>query len=227
MDGVERGCAGPGPGRGLLLFITVDLGIDQARAVIDRGMQERVTGPGTGLASSVSTEGAVATTVGDPTDLFHIDLNELTRSVSFVADVLGPANTDSGVQIDVSEQRDAISGEDLRCRRLRNTQVVGDAVSIPPARDTQPDHAPLQTLRRTIRRRVRARGTIPHRYPAADTVTGRPLRYRAPRDLETLRDARLGLSPLHDEASDLQSAFRRDSSAGVGSVGHEDLLVVV
>ena len=76
----------PERSRGGALFVVEDLGVGDAGAVIDRGVDESIpnrrTLRGRRLAATVDPPPAP---VGDPRQLLHVDMHQLTGSVALIA----------------------------------------------------------------------------------------------------------------------------------------------
>lgn len=78
--GVPPSSSGPEPGSGRGLFIGVDLGVDDASAVVDGRVQIHVAGTRvTAVAVLASAVHPPAATVGDGGQFLDVDMDQLTR----------------------------------------------------------------------------------------------------------------------------------------------------
>ena len=134
----------PERGGGVAGFVVVDLGVHEAGAVIECRVDEPVASSAVAAAATVEPPAAA---VGDPTDLLHIDVDELTRPVALIA----ADRFDVGGPVSAIEPAAARGVQDPLHRRRRQARFVGQAVRAPTMLVTQP-HDPFAGPRR---RRVR------------------------------------------------------------------------
>jgi hypothetical protein len=116
------------------LFVGVDFGVDEPGAVVERGVDEPIPGRGSGCGGCVAAAVDLpAATVGDPSDLLDVDVDELARPVALIAHrwlgVLGPvASAESG---------ESVGSEDLLHRGAGPADLVADVDSTPPTLEPQ------------------------------------------------------------------------------------------
>jgi hypothetical protein len=164
---------------------------------------------------------APATAVGDLAELLHIHVQQVPGMVVLVA-------TDrlAGGPVHMGEPVEPAADQHRVHRRGRQAQPVGDLDRAEPLLPPQVHDLPDGRGRGPVRLMVRTRGPVGHPGRPLLAVPGRPLRGGLPGHVVTLRGPRRRPAVLDDQPRQPQPGTRGQGSVGMGSVGHEDLLVV-
>ncbi len=104
---VEERC-GPGeePGAGRAFPGRVDFAVDEAGVVVDGGL-DVVEAHAADRPACLAAQGSVAAVVKDPAEFLHIDVDQLPRTVAFVA-----ADHDAGGAVEPGQAVWAVAGQD-------------------------------------------------------------------------------------------------------------------
>jgi hypothetical protein len=140
--------------------------------------------------------------------------------------VLVTANRLAGSPVDMGQPVDPTPHQDRMDRRRRHPKPIADLDRPEPLFPAQVHDLAHHRLRRAVRLTVRPGGAVIHPRRPLGQVPVRPLLRGSPRDVEALGRPGDGPALLDDQPGNLQPGTRRQSSVGMGSVGHEDLLVV-
>jgi hypothetical protein len=87
--------------------------------------------------------GSPPSALGDPAELFDIDMHQLARQRLLIPRRLGTADWETGGLVDVLQQRHPEPSEHPSDRRSVQMQVVRNSVRTPPAGETQRDDPAL------------------------------------------------------------------------------------
>src|SRR5690606_17339727 len=200
------------PRTGGVTLVGQRLDVGHARVVIDRDVQVVVADPAPTYVLAASVP-APAAAVGDPAQLFDIDVQQIPRSGAFVADPGVPApDRFTGDRINRGKVRHLVASHDPPDPGGHQPEPACH-VDRPAALLLAPGHH-LGFHRRigAGRRRVRPRGTIFQPGLAFGPVPADPLAHRWPKDPQLLGDARLrptGQMTLHHQPAGI------DRGAGV------------
>ena len=162
-------------------------------------------------------------TVRNPAKFLHVEMDQIARVGMLVADRSRHMNGEPGIQIDMSQQRHPVAGDDLRHRRLEQGQgqVVADGVRTPPASESQRDYLSLCPSTRLVRWVVGSQRPIGEPSSTVKPVPGSPLGHGRPRYLKAFSDTRLNPTAGEDELDELAAAPRGQRSVGTGNVRDE------
>ena len=185
-------------------------------------VQVGVAHRGAGLVAGLAADLAVPTAVGDTTELFDVDMDQITGLLVLVAVRVRTADRQAGGLVEVGESGHMVAAQHRFDGRCRQVQVVGDAVRTPSAGEAQADDAAFGAGRGPVRTGPRARGSVLHRSVTGEVAVD-PLLDRRRRALEAFGGPAQAPAGLDDEFGQGQSTPWRQ--IGV-SVCHEDLSVV-
>ena len=120
-----------------------------------------VSDPGSAFGGATSPCPPAAT-IRDPTDLLHIDMDQLARCVSFIPPGGGLRCADHlpGERVTLAQVRHLMPSQDPTDRPRRHTDLVRKPIRANTKRTTSCNHPLLDRCRRPRRRRMRPRGSV-------------------------------------------------------------------
>ncbi len=149
---------GPDPerSRGDATLVGEDLRVGQPRVVVERVVEEGVaTTMSLAPLAELATEHPVPATVGDAPELLDVEVDQLARMGRLIADGRCSAHREPRGLIEIREQGHPIASQDPPDRRVRQAQVVTDAMRAPAAGVAQghdpPPDPPCESRRRVPR----------------------------------------------------------------------------
>ena len=179
--GVESDGSGPEPGCGCGLFVRVDLGVDDAGAVVEGGMQVYVARTRvTAVCVVASSVHAPAAAIGDGRQFLDIDVDQLAWTFPLIAaDRFVSRCSITHIQASHSGLiQDALHG------RSSQPHVMGDPLGALTSLPTEPDHPTSYRPRSTVRGPMRPRRPVHQTSIALDKEPVPPLTHRLGIDLE-------------------------------------------
>jgi hypothetical protein len=135
--------------RGDGLLVSVDLGVDESGAVIERGVDVAL-GSLASLREITSKPAAMnppAAAVGYAGDLLHVDVDQLFGPITLVA----AHRFDAGGSVTAVESGESFAVEDALHRRRGQPEFVADVVSSPPSPLAETHDLAADMSRRAVR----------------------------------------------------------------------------
>ena len=129
----------PERGGGRTLFVVEDLRVRDPSAVVDDGVQVPVTDRGPSPSRSVpATVDPPTTTVGDPGERLHVDVDELTGLIMFIA----THRLTIRCAVTAVQSPQTLMPQHVLHSRRRDPQLMADVISAPAALHAQPNDLP-------------------------------------------------------------------------------------
>ena len=117
----------PEPRRGDSLFVVEDLGVGDAGAVIDSGVDVSIANVAVPAMSVVAASvDPLAASVGDPGQLLDVDVHQLTGTIALIA-----TRRLSGGSVTTVETGESLGAQHRLHRRCRKAELVADVISAP------------------------------------------------------------------------------------------------
>ncbi len=221
----ELGGTDQEPGSCCALLVALDLCVGEPGVVVDGCVG--VVAAGFGFSSGVgpsrlASPGPPAATVGDPTDLLDIDVDQLAKRGGFIPDrcLLRGANHVTGQRVTLGQIQHLVAAQDPADRARRHTELVGEAIRPDPQHPRRLNHLPLNISRGTRRTAVRSRRPIRQASILLSVEARNPAMRSLTRDPHRLGDMSNG-HPLNTDPSNRQTTSM-NREMGI-TVTHEDL----